>query len=1374
MASNRTNRTQMDAGPSSIGPGEHDGRIPRSKIPPKAIWSSEDQLEDIPPPTLDSIHLTSVPEISPSPGVSSPLVDDGEIRIIPNGSIPFSVACPPGTEFGRHEGIVNGEKVFFDFLRTRGFTRPIIDDFDRFITDGINEIFASKVIEIPYPQGMEITDQTIIGIKFMNAQCSPPVDDSNGRRSKLYPYMCKHRITSYTGEATVQIYPYTRTRDLVDQAKTISCGKIPIMIGSSKDNVAIDKTGLLDPEDINRKCTEMEECMHDPGGYFVINGIMKYIIIQQILRYNKIMTIPKKDGVLTRLMSDYNNTTAMVFIRTGRLKTIKILKVVMSLFGSKQASSQKTVIHSVPVFLIHKLIYGDKFMDSYMEIMKTTAQYSKYSDLVLLELNITMAKTLAIGNPIEYISGKISGSNKSFDLKSEAEKRRYIFVELMKQFIPKTSEMSIIEIHKHTIEELKGFLETRIPTFDIMICQHVEYLIGKRRLDSRDSWTNNAVSASGKMMCKLFNSCVGAAIKRVININGKKKSESYEDIVGKITTELPKTVTFGFRNGFVKPNGWYMMMGSDAKKQKDRSGQPAVETVKLQSYISLYSHMGQVLANVNGRDKKFSVRAVQMDQYGIICPTKTSDGDKCGFEKFLAIGTIISRQSKILNTDEILGDSISNSVINPRFRVTVRLLEKTDKLMINGDFYAWCNARDAKNKLLAARREGAINPDVSISLDNYGYLHVSTDYGRLLRPLLVVENNIPVISNKGMEKDVSFDTLLVNGCVEYVDASEQDTIMLAETLDSLRMCKNEINILTDRIRKNTISRNTAAVIEDREKLAKQKVYTHVEIYPASILSFAVASAPKPNHDQGARGNFQAHMGQQAVSIFNSAVNLQHTSEAKASLSATRPFYDSRIPSLVGADDLPIGNTLILALMPLHGLDQEDAMIFDQYVMDMGYFREVKYRTFRVELDSNESFGLPIIDTTGLTPDAIAIKQGQIRGLDSKGIPMIGERKSHDDIIIGKRRQIGSVIEDTSIVVPLHTQGIVDRIDIGVGAISISVSVRIRDVRIPTAGDKFAARHAQKGVRTISVKHEDMPFVMGPRSESIVPSIIMSPTVIPSRMTMGMMIEMLGIQSSLITGIKGDATAFNEVDIDGMQRIIRSSGGNVEGLRKMVLGTTDQLVDALICVMPMYFVKLPHEIADTISVRNMGEVVPKTMQPIGSRSKGGAAKLGEMERDALLSHGAPMVLNALMVDAADRYDLTICYKCGEIAVNPRDSREAKRYCPSCGDKGKYAYIKTRYTFKYMIHLFNALGTRVLLRAVPVKKVPEMCTYVQSSQQRGEYQESGDYADDGPIAEEELDTEFFDTEEGAEEPIGNDDDEFDDHDIEANDVDPGDEI
>jgi DNA-directed RNA polymerase II subunit RPB2 len=588
------------------------------------------------------------------------------------------------------------------------------------------------------------------------------------------------------------------------------------------------------------------------------------------------------------------------------------------------------------------------------------------------------------------------------------------------------------------------------------------------------------------------------------------------------------------------------------------------------------------------------------------------------------------------------------------------------KVFVNG---VWMGVhRDAPTlhaNLLAMRRGGQLKNEISIVRDiRERELRLFTDAGRVCRPLFVVDettqtlkltkDHIERIEHKLAIGEVveAWTDLLNDGVIEYVDAAEEETILIAMTEDDL------INARTMRGKDEVVRTQAAHNLENFDPTARVKStnwsrqFTHMEIHPSMILGVCASIVPFPDHNQSPRNTYQSAMGKQAMGVHLTNYQLRMDTMANVLYYPQKPLATTRSMEYLKFSELPAGQNAIVAIMCYSGYNQEDSVIMNQSSIDRGLFRSLYYRSYT---DTETQKGMEKAETIEKPDrsDTLRMKQGssdRYAKLDVDGLIAPATNVNGDDIIIGKTAPLPQDSEELGQRSSLHTkrdvstplksteQGVIDQVMISTNGDGHKfVKIRTRATRVPEIGDKFASRHGQKGTIGITYRQEDMPF----SADGITPDIIINPHAIPSRMTIGHLVECLLSKVSTLTGAEGDATPFTDLTVESVSKILRQKGFQSRGFEVMYHGHTGRKLQAQIYFGPTYYQRLKHMVGDKIHARARGPLQILTRQPVEGRSRDGGLRFGEMERDCMISHGIAGFLKERMYDSSDGFRVHVC-------------------------------------------------------------------------------------------------------------------------------------
>ena len=367
-----------------------------------------------------------------------------------------------------------------------------------------------------------------------------------------------------------------------------------------------------------------------------------------------------------------------------------------------------------------------------------------------------------------------------------------------------------------------------------------------------------------------------------------------------------------------------------------------------------------------------------------------------------------------------------------------------------------------------------------------------------------------------------------------------------------------------------------------------------------------------------------------------------------------PLVKSRYLKHINNEENPYGENAIVAVMCYTGYNVEDAILVNEGALNRGLFRTTYYTTYESHEEKSKSKNITNeIAFTNIenTPGVIGMKPGyDYSYLDKSGIIRENTELNDKTVMIGltTRSSDSSNITDASKMPKKGQMGIVDKTFITDGEDGTRIAkVRVREERIPNLGDKMASRAGQKGTIGLVIPEKDMPF----NKDGIRPDLIINPHAIPSRMTIGQFVETITGKASAIYGGFGDCTAYNN---DGSKigvfgELLCKSGYHSSGNEILYSGMTGQQLEAEIFMGPNYYMRLKHMVKDKINYRARGPRTALTRQTVQGRANDGGLRIGEMERDGVISHGATAFLRESMMERGDKYKLAICNTTGQIAI-----------------------------------------------------------------------------------------------------------------------------
>lgn len=1140
----------------------------------------------------------------------------------------------------------------------------------------------------------QLDDGTIF--KFDNIILEKPTYEKDGEIFTLFPQKCRTDRLSYVGRLLVDAIKEDADGNVITRYPSIHIGSIPIMKGSVKCNLY---------QKSDEELPFLGEDPKDPDGYFIIGGTEKVILYQEQLSTNRIFLMMNnpKDGPSVRL-----TTSEMVGTHVNDLvldkKNFKVLKIKLP---SLKASNEDSQSSSNPALMVSKAsdkkygtlnvlkvyqILGYENLDDIMELIFESIppeNHSKCKNYFLRTIIDFNATTRSRADTIARLAEKIIPDKKGKD----AEKyitdlfHRDLFHHLNNVIGPEGET---------PYEKDQRIANSKAEFLSIMVAQMLEYMAGFRPLSDRNSWSNKKTLAPSGLIQQLFSACLRRIISTV-KYPKKPTPLTFDALVEALTTN--KLITDSFFTSFNTPN-WGVKGGQTRPN--------IAQTLSRESLIATYAHLSTIDVNISRSGNTGSdVKIIQMTAWGLICSIATPEGENCGLLKNFAI---LVASSLMRDDTSILKMLVGNPDISPK---------KTDnhpvRLMINVKPAGWCDGDSMRKYFLNLRRTNVIPRDTSIVLQG-GWLNIDMSPYRPIRPLFIVEtleDGTQRLAVTGSEDDAP-NAWFSNGQMEYLSAWEQEQkevkiASLEEKIElrnkQLRDARNDL-ILAEELLK--IAQDTGTVtdpqtniiltLEDakiRHQSALEAMddiplpYTHCEVDPKTQFSVQANLGHYPDHNQGPRNTYQASMGKQATSVYHSNFQNRMDGTVKMLPFGQAPLVTTEMYDSIGLNERNCGLN-VNVLMGSFPYTEEDAFVGNRDYFAAGGHRMLKHSVYKATFKHPDILALPPLSNEEILRGEER-KYRHIQKLGpSAGLPMIGAYLSAGDCIVAKVADNQGIKSNISLFVKIGEEGIVEKVIVTQtpDKIETTVMVKIRICRIPSLGDKFAPRNAQKGTIALIVPDVCMPFT----NKGIAPSLIANPSCLPSRMTISYPMEMVMSKYAAFQGRQMNGSAFYQPnDARTYQEINRefaSRGKLPYGYEKMHSGLSGIQFAGDMNMSLVYFQSLKHTSKDKHQARGTGQVVNTTRQPPKGRANGGGLKFGEMERDAILSHGATSVLLERLMYVSDAYSVVICKVCGSIV----SVDAVENGCKLCGavDPPNFVTKTIPYAFKFLVQLLGTLG------------------------------------------------------------------------------------
>ena len=474
---------------------------------------------------------------------------------------------------------------------------------------------------------------------------------------------------------------------------------------------------------------------------------------------------------------------------------------------------------------------------------------------------------------------------------------------------------------------------------------------------------------------------------------------------------------------------------------------------------------------------------------------------------------------------------------------------------------------------------------------------------------------------------------------------------LESLLDSFEINRAIIDYIDTSEEENALIATTSSMLKEQNS----KYYTHCEIDPSLIFGVMGNSITFPETNQFPRNCFSCSQSRQAVSDYHSNYQMRMDKMGVVLNYGQTPLIKSRYLEYINKETQPYGINAIVAIMSYTGYNVEDAILINEASIKRGLFRTTYYTTYEAREESSKVSGSTtntFFANVQKKPNVKKLKEGfDYSKLDDYGL--VRENTQIDDrvVLIGELTtsldQQG-VYSDNSKTTKKGQLGFVDKAFISEGEEGFRVAkIRIREERLPAIGDKMASRNGQKGTLGLIIPEEDMPFT----ADGIRPDLIINPHAIPSRMTIGQLVECLLGKACTAYGAYGDCTAFASKgsNYDTYGYMLTKAGFNNTGNQILYNGFTGEQLYSEIFIGPTYYMRLKHMVKDKINYRATGKRSLLTRQTNQGRANDGGLRIGEMERDGIMAHGLSYFLNESFMVRGDQYYMAVCNKTGTIAV-----------------------------------------------------------------------------------------------------------------------------
>jgi len=1007
----------------------------------------------------------------------------------------------------------------------------------------------------------------------------------------------------------------------------IYLGRFPIMLHS---NFCILKT--LAPE----IRFNMGECRNDYGGYFIISGKEKVIISQEKFANNMLYIKKNKEE------DTYSHSAEIRSVSEDPSKPIRTTAVNIVAPGPTLSNNQIVVMipnvrKPIPLFIVMRAlgIVSDK------DIIRTC----------ILDLNL-FESYVDLFIPSVHDASKIFNQETALRFIASFTKRNTVssVIEILSNFfLPHIGELNFLDkayyIGYMVFKLLKVFMKEEKPT-------------------DRDNFRFQRIELSGSLLYDLFREYY-LIQKRNISL---KIDEEYYYHKGEYKENFISLIEVNYKDFFKErllESGFNKAFKGNWGSQANTKRLGVVQDLNRLSWNTFISHLRKINLPMEASAKVVAPRLLNSSQWGYIDPVDTPDGGNIGLHKHMSITTYITSGFSAFPLIKWLRVHTPMKVLS---ECSTEYLASNTKIFVNGN---WIGVMDNPIEIVSLlkmyRRNGIIPTFTSITFDyEHNEILIYTDSGRLSRPIYYINNGKVSFNRKEVIDLLNSGKLtweqIISGLKEKKDANfnvKNNKIYDLDELYSGFSNKPDIDIELDKFKAvvdyiDTSEEEGTLIATQESDLKKNKFYTNLEIDASLLFGVMGNQIIYPEHNPFARNVFSCGQSKQAVSVYHSNYQVRMDKMGVILNYGETPLIKSKYLEYINHEEQPYGFNAIVAIMSYTGYNVEDAILINEGSIKRGMFRTTYLSMYESHEESSKIGGGKVDSRFANISkhNVIGIKPGYDYSLlDDDGLILENTPMNDKIVLIGQminNPDNRDVYIDASITSKKGQLGFIDKSFITEGETGTKIAkVRIREERIPAIGDKFASRSGQKGTIGLIIPEEDMPF----NSDGIRPDLIINPHAIPSRMTIGQLIESLfGIVCTTYGGY-GDCTAFG---IEGANTttygpLLVKAGFNSSGNHLLYNGMTGEQLQADIFMGPTYYMRLKHMVKDKINYRALGPRTVLTRQTVQGRANDGGLRIGEMERDGVLAHGASYFLNESFLKRGDEYFMAICNKTGNVAI-----------------------------------------------------------------------------------------------------------------------------
>ena len=1094
-------------------------------------------------------------------------------------------------------------------------------------------------IQIYYGETLTETGEIDTSVEE-NIFVSSPAVYENDKLQMMYPNDARLKNLTYQSNlfcniGVKYILHNEDDRVIVKNFPKVNIGAIPVMVHS--------KLCLLHKLDSVR-LSELGECPYDHGGYFIIKGKEK-IILSQEKKVNNILYINKSPDDMILLQGNIKSISNEG-LQSSRTNVVSLIQHKLPVSEKQKRKEYTLVVRilgidiQVPLFILFRalgfetdkeilpfLLYStdsQELTQTLIHLIQPSIKnsqpvYSQTSALKLLSLN---TKGKEIFNVLDILNNNLF-PNYGSDFRQKAHYLGYV-------------SRQILLTH-----------------------------IGLLKQTDRDSYSFKRVDLSGNLILELYRELWGNFKRNTSRKLDDEYKINFESFPGKDISLMineqnyPKVFHNHVMNTITKSFGARFGTGISAR-------QGIVQDLNRNVMLGTLSHTRRLSYPLPSGSKTIGPRKLHNSQFGFVCPTESPDGANVGIINHLSI---LARVTTNISEEPIL-EALQETEFLLLSQINQEDYSFYTKVFLNGKLIGVSSKPKQVYQFMKLLKVNSfINLMTSVSWNvQTNEIYLFTDSGRIVRPIFylktrsdgtkyneLIQGNVEFIHSwkraihgHMFREDVDYGTSVFHkeDFLRFKARCIQESLDLFEELDKQAAPIEYID-----------SVETEGCLIARDSETYDTKHTHCEIHPSLMLSAVSLNIPFPEHSQYPRNAFSCQQTKQAVGVYSSAYNTRFETFSHILHYPQRPIVTTRYKKYTDVDKLPYGINAVVAIASYGGYNQEDGILLNQTSIERGMFQSLYLRSYEDEEEGKEYFGNPLLEKNIQKTDT-----SRYENLDDHGFVKENTYITHDDVLMAKcHKQFNSKgVEVTKVrgsKIKFGTSGIVDKVIVTKQGDKRMAKVRVRKIKIPGIGDKFASRCGQKGMCGMVIPSWDMPMT----KDGIVPDIIVNPHAIPSRMTINQLLEVILGKSACLGGYLGDATPFQNNDIRTFSGVLESYNYEKNGNEVMYSGITGEQIKTSLFIGPTYYQRLKIMVADKMHSRGTGPLQHLVKQPASGRANNGGLRIGEMERDSIIAHGISEFLRESVMERSDKYQVPIDKQTGLISHGENTQQVSMPYC-----------------------------------------------------------------------------------------------------------------